>query len=684
MTRTPGDAAELVRRASESYRPIDPDYAEPYLDIDEWRDTPEPHRYVHGGFTGTDLKFSYYFPPAAKYAGRFLQVLPPISGFDQGAGTDLCYGSPGSIGFAFDTGGYLVESNMGTLTPMPPPDGSIPGYRASAAAARFSRCVAAAIFGEHRPYGYVFGGSGGAFKTIACVENAPDVWDGAVPFVQGSPIAIPNCFAAQAHAMRVLADVVPQIVDALEPGGSGDMYAGLTTEQREALAEVTRFGFPPGAWFDVVRVRAGYTMMWAAFAGPIAQVDPTYFSDFWSVPGYLGHDAPESLRAARVKTTTTVAALVDAGEAQALGLPLPMALTMGGATDVPVALRVQGNPGGDPFGAKLTVVSGAAAGREFYLSAVAGDVVAVQMFGGDGLVGIAVGDQVHIDNSDYLAFQTLPRHQVQEGFDCFDQYVAAGAPIYPQRPRSVGQRVTRGTWGHAQSGRFGVKMIAVASMLDEAAYPWQAAWYRRRVQSVLGDRIGDQYRLWFVEHAMHGPAQPAMVQSSAERPAAATRTISYVGILEQAIRDVIAWVEHGVTPPADTAHHVQDGQVVLHGDGTTRGGIQPTVRLTVGDGHDVVRVRVGDQVRFAAEVRVPPGTGTVVRAEWDFDGDGDFPHEDDAIDGTLTSLVVCASHAFTEAGTFFPALRVTTHRRSDAATPYARVQCLGRVRVIVE
>jgi hypothetical protein len=534
-------APDLSAQAIAGHRARDPLYTQPYIDVDEWREAPEPHRYVHGGFTGTDLRFSCYFPPADRYQGRFLQVLPPISGFDQGAGTDLCYGSPGSVGFAFATGAYLVESNMGRPNPMPGPDGSIPGFRASAAAAHFSRVVALALYGGQRPYGYVFGGSGGAFKTIACVENAPGVWDGAVPFVQGSPIAIPNCFAAQAHAMRVLADVVPQIVDALEPGGGGDMYAGLTSEQREALAEATRFGFPPGAWFDIARIRAGYTMMWAAFAGPIAQVDPTYFTEFWTQPGYLGHDAPASLAAARLHDTVRVAGVVSAADAAELGLPVPMAHAHDpGLAAMPVALRVTPAPQGDPFGAKLSVRSGAGAGREFYISAVAGDVVAVQLFGGEGLAGVQEGDEVFLDNSDYLAFQTLPRHQVQAGFDCFDQYVADGRPVYPQRPRSVGQKITKGTWGHAQSGRFGVKMIALASMLDEAAYPWQPAWYRRQVQRVLGDRIGDQYRLWFVENAMHGPAQPARVQSPDERPSAATRVVSYVGVLEQALRDVIA------------------------------------------------------------------------------------------------------------------------------------------------
>ena len=43
------------------------------FDIDEQRTTPAPHRYIHGGFKGTDAKFSFYFPPREQYQGRFFQ-----------------------------------------------------------------------------------------------------------------------------------------------------------------------------------------------------------------------------------------------------------------------------------------------------------------------------------------------------------------------------------------------------------------------------------------------------------------------------------------------------------------------------------------------------------------------------------------------------------------------------------
>ena len=222
----------------------DPTFGTPFIDVDEWRDAPVRHRYVHGGFEDGETRFSFYFPPAEQYEGRFFHPVLPMSGIEFAATIGVLYGVAGSVEFAVDSGAYLVESNMGRTSPFPGDDWTMAGYRASAAVARYSRVVAAEMYGEHRPYGYVFGGSGGALKTVSCIESTVDVWDGAVPFVMGTSMSMPNVFSVQAHAMRLLWDAFPGIVDAIEPGGSGDMYAGLTTEQREALAEVTRIRVP--------------------------------------------------------------------------------------------------------------------------------------------------------------------------------------------------------------------------------------------------------------------------------------------------------------------------------------------------------------------------------------------------------------------------------------------------------
>ena len=60
--------------------------------------------------------------------------------------------------------------------------GFIGGYRPNAAAAKFSRRVAAALYGDDVPTrGYLYGGSGGAYQTIGGAEHTQGVWDGFVP-----------------------------------------------------------------------------------------------------------------------------------------------------------------------------------------------------------------------------------------------------------------------------------------------------------------------------------------------------------------------------------------------------------------------------------------------------------------------------------------------------------------------
>lgn len=52
----------------------DPLFSEPYVDKDEWRDVPVRHRYFHGGFGGTDMRFSFYLPPKEQFRGRFFNM----------------------------------------------------------------------------------------------------------------------------------------------------------------------------------------------------------------------------------------------------------------------------------------------------------------------------------------------------------------------------------------------------------------------------------------------------------------------------------------------------------------------------------------------------------------------------------------------------------------------------------
>jgi hypothetical protein len=665
-------------------------FNEPYIDCDEWRDTPVRHRYVHGGFTGTDARFSFYFPPQEQYAGRFFQYITPVPDSET-----LSQGGSGEedrIGFAISSGAYFVETNGGgaaaTARPGSGVDPTVGAYRANAAAADYSRVLAAEMYGPHRPYGYAFGGSGGAYRTIGGLENTEGVWDGAVPYVPGSPMAIPNVFSVRMHAMRVLKNRFPQIIDALEPGGSGDMYAGLNSEEAAALREVTRMGFPPRSWF-------GYQTMgvhaFSVLYPGVVMADPSYFAAFWTEPGYLGADPPASLLQARVQHASKLTRGITADEALRIGLPYePMPGTAHGTADLawqslggeagtlPVAFQLEDVlPDIEFHGGDLVIKTGVAAGKVVPISRLAGDAVVLGFADPRVLVELKPGDEVMIDNSNFLAAQTYHRHQVPgEEYHVWNQFRDGdGAPRYPQRPMLIGPLFTQMASGVVPTGRFTGKMILVACLWDREAFPWQADWYRARVAEHLGASTDEQFRLWYVDRALHGDS------AAQEHP---TQTVSYLGVLQQALRDLSTWVEQGIVPPATSVYRIEDGQVVLLPTAAERKGIQPVVTLRA-NGGERAEVAVGEPVSFSAMIEVPPDAGALVAAEWDFTGEGTFPiaGELPSDSGAASRVTVETTYAFAQPGTYFVTLRGVAQRQGDAQTPFARIQNLERVRVVV-
>ena len=680
-------AADAAQTPAETATGEDALFGQPYIDVDEWRDAPVRHRYVHGGFKGTETRFSFYFPPKEQYQGRFFQHLTPAPDNENLAQRP---GSPeeNKIGFAVSSGGYFVETNGGgpAVAGYGSQDPTIGAYRANAAAARYSRLVAQQMYGGKRPYGYVYGGSGGAYRTVGAFENTRGVWDGAVPYVMGSSMAIPNSFTVRMHAMRLLDGKFPQILDAVEPGGSGDPYAGLNAEQAEALREVTRMGFPPQSWF-------GWKTMgihgFAALYGGVVMADPTYFTEFWTKPGYYGFDHPESFAGARLQHTTTVAQPITALEAAKSGLETGLvtgkkagnvddsyAALQGQAGQQVAAFRLASAPPPVQFmGGDLIVLSGAAKGQRLMVSRIDGDKVILGIVDPAVAAKLAPGDEVQVDNSNFLAAQTYHRHQAPgPEFKVWDQFRGPdGKPIYPQRPMLLGPIFTKSTAGSIPEGNFEGKMILVESLWDREAYPWSADWYRGRVQKHFGAATDEHFRLWYVDHALHGDA------TTQEDP---TRTVSYLGVLHQALRDVAAWVENGTPPPATTGYRLDDGQVVTAPTAAERKGVQPVVTLTA-DGGARAEVSRGQPVTFVGTITVPPGAGSITHAQWDFEGAGAFAQSSPVGEGAKT-VRVTTTHRFDKPGTYFPALRGISQRQGDAKTPYAQIQNLGRVRVVVK
>jgi hypothetical protein len=656
LVDTPSPRAPVPQSASDegvTADSVDPQYNQPTIEVNEWRDLPVRHRYVHGRFAGTDAQFSFYFPPPERYQRRFFHNTYPMATTSDIGPFPIAFDvAIGNLGFTIDSGAYYVQTNLGGSDRTPFSDPAIAAYRVNAAAAKFSRLVAAELYGDHRPYGYLFGGSGGSYQTIGAAENTSGVWDGFVPYVMGTSNAIPSMFTVRMHALRMLRkrNKFPGIVDAISPGGSGDPYAGLNEEESAALKEVTSMGFPPRGWWKHRTMGSGYFYNVAPL---IPMLDPTYNDDFWTKPGYLGSDPKASIRDARFQFDTTIAKVIE-------GFPRQLELA-----NVPEA---------DCADAHLVIVSGAAAGKSVPIASVNGKTLGFAFAAEHAVINsIQAGDRVRIDNAWALALQTYQRHQVptpdQYGWNQYRD--ANGEPIYPQRGVLIGPIAAAGTAGSVPNGRINGKVLVLEALMDIDAYPWQADWYRSLVKDALGSGFEDNFAIWFFDHAHH---------DDPETTAAHAHTVSFSGALQQALRDLSTWVEKGIRP-ADTRYEVVDSQVVVPASAGRRQGIQPVVELKANGG---LRAEVAQQqpVTFTATIEVPPEAGKIVAVEWDFEGVGDFPVSE-RLEAAEPALHLSASHSFAKPGTYFSVVRVTSQRQGDMQTPYARIQDIARARVVV-
>lgn len=634
---------------------VDPYFAEPFVDVEEDRADPVPHRYISGGFKGTKARFSFYFPPEGQYQGRFFHnTYPMATNSDIGPFPIEFEVAMGDLDFTLDSGAYYVQTNNGGEFRNPAVDPAIPAYRTNAAAAKFSREVAQRIYGrEHRPYGYLFGGSGGAYQTVGAAENSAGIWDGFVPFVPGCDHAIPSMMSARMHALRELRrrDRFPIIADAYDAGGSGDPFPELNEVEAAAFREISLLGHPLKGWYGHETMDSGY---FANIAAMIPALDPTYAEDFWSKPGYLGGDPTASIHQARVRFDTSVTA-VDLGN--------------------PVRIDLAALPEFDANNSHLVMTGGAAAGASLPIAHVrAGHVELVSHLDPETLGKIRPGDSVRIDNSWALALETYHRHQVppSTAYYAWNQYRdASGKPIYPQRQVLIGPFGAVNASGAMATGRHDGKMLMLAVGLDIDAYCWQADWYRSLVEAANGAGYAANYALYFTENSHHENPMTALQRS---------HVVSYGGALQQALRDVAAWVEEGKRP-LEPSYSIVDTQLVLPQSASERKGIQPVVSLTA-NGSPRAEVKAGEPVVLSATIEMPPGAGKVVGAEWDFEASGDFAGKVDVGEPT-ERVTLTATHSYSAPGTYFAVLKVAGQRQGNAATPYGRVLNLARVRVVV-
>ena len=172
---------------------------------------------------------------------------------------------------------------------------------------------------------------------------------------------------------------------------------------------------------------------------------------------------------------------------------------------------------------------------------------------------------MRIDNSNFLAAQTYHRHQVPDAsYTNYDQFRGAdGKPIYPQRKMLLGPLFAAGAAGDCAEralqrqdhhGRIRCSTARPCPIRQTGIGGGSTALY--------GKDAPNKYRLWYTENALHG---------ANEDKDASTRVVTYLPMLQQALRDVSAWVEKGTPPPANTSYRVADGQIVVARDGRRRG-----------------------------------------------------------------------------------------------------------------
>jgi hypothetical protein len=701
------------------YDPLtDPDYQKPVIDLEEQRERAGiRHCYVHGYFEGTGVKFSIYFPEKEAFRGRFFQYLSPFPGPDEELVSQELTGEDDKIVFSLLNGAYFVESNMGSRAAFGGMADSKTTWKSSAAVAEFSRKKAMEYYDCSRPFGYVYGGSGGGYKTMACIENTR-AWDGAVPYVIGSPVSLPNTITLHAQGQRTLRRVFGRIVDALDAGGGGDMYQGLTEDEAFMLREITAMGYPPQAWFmEAARIINDGSL--PVLIPGVMAADPGYFQDFWEKDGYLGADPNSSARRDRLRfagvvkrAETSKRAKADVQTGSEAWTDMDAQTVTGkntgrtsgdknGVDDAWQKLLAGGNgcwleleetpTGKDLYlgGVNIIFTSGKAEGRKLSLAGIQGNKLAIGMCHGmdrpeDVLSLTEPGDTVLLDNSDYIAIQSYYRHQVPAdlSFHAWDQFRdESGKPLLPQRENVMGYGFT-GT-GTVQDGDIQGRVIVIQSLMDESTCPWCGDWYRQRVIRSKGNE--DWFRLYYMERCMHGDL------SSVEN----MQITNYTGALRQALLDLSDWVEKGKEPLPSTIYELQDGQIHVETEARGRKGIQPVVRLRANK-EECAHIKAGEEVLLEAQVQVPFGAGKVTKVSYAFGEeenleeiscsevygtDGDFIEiREDELWGAISQV----RHRYDRPGTYFAAVRVMAQREGSKEDIYTQIRNIGRARIIVE
>lgn len=603
----------------------DPEFGPAWLDADEVRDEPVPHRYVHGGFEGTNTLFRICFPLVEHYRGRMIMLLG--GGF---AGVEhrddfgtLSVNEDGSWGGGPSAepnawlrevqhlGGFLIQSNQGHRWGIDPfPAGStLLAYRATVHIAWYASQLAAEHYGYAPEFRYITGWSSGGDRTINMLERAPGVFHGGVGGgITTMPIS-QAAWSAVAEAEASLRGIVEEIAENADAGGSGDPFAATQTpEQREALALLYRVGYPFG------NERAIYAgLSWSPGLSYLSYTDPDYVHDFYNVPGYAGHDGLVTPLRGEAVVREIIA---DPTRAPGVRLDLGPGLAVA-----------------DLVGADFEVIEGAGTGTTGRFMIDRDGALSFSGLAADGT--IEPGDRLSYDNSVYLAF----RHYHLDA---------------ERRP------AVRFVDSLEFTGRFEGKLLIVQAFHDHLAHTATADFYARQVADP------SRFRLWWIENADHGAADEGL---------GSTRYVDWRPEFTQALADLIAWVEDGTEPAPSTAYAEDEyGIVRLPASIAERHGTQPVVTATA-NGARRTTAKAGETIELGAIAEAPPGS-SIVEIAWDPTGTANWTTE--PADGATVDAR--RQHVYPEPGVYRAGVRVRSRR---PGTHYL-IENLSHARIVIE
>ncbi len=245
-----------------------------YVDVDEWRDVPVRHRYVHVGSRSRD-RFSIYLPPDEQYGGRFFQHVTPVPDSEHLAQSATVKRTrSGSRSPAGRTSwrataraspacrGPRWTEDRGLSLPMPP--------RPALAV------IAVAMYGEHRPYGYLYGGSGGGFRTIGAAENIRRL-DGSCPTSSAQRWRSPTCSRSACTPNDCSATTSTGSSTPSSPAARRPVRGARRRRARRGRGHQDRSR-------PVVVRPPDHGMQLFRSVGAVVMADPSYFEAFWTEP----------------------------------------------------------------------------------------------------------------------------------------------------------------------------------------------------------------------------------------------------------------------------------------------------------------------------------------------------------------------------------------------------------------